>query len=329
MGNLTLAWRRAKENKNSRKDVLEFNKKLIENLLDLHKELLSQTYKPKPLTKFVLRDPKTRVIAKSHFRDRVVHHALINIIKPIFEKQFIYDSCANQLGKGALFALTRFKGFQRKVTKNYTCHGFCLKADIKQYFPNVSHNILLDILAGRIKDRKVIWLINSILENGADEKGKGMPLGNYTSQFLANVYLHKLDIFVKHFLKAKYYIRYVDDFVLMHNSKKQVRLWMAEISSFLVNKLKIELHSTKSKIYSLHQVIDFVGFRNFTKHKLVRVRNIHSMEQKVSQYEEGKRNFENIFEVYNGWQAYAIWGNTHKLREKIKFKIAEILMNRI
>lgn len=165
MGNLTLAWRNARKGKTSNKDVIDFERDIEKNLLDLHNELKQETYKPLPLTTFVLRDPKTRVISKSNFRDRIVHHALILVIGRLFQKSFIYDSCANQIGKGNLFALKRFNKFQRKVTKNFAIPTFCLKADVKHYFQEVNHKILMDIIGKKIKDRQVLNLINKVNAN--------------------------------------------------------------------------------------------------------------------------------------------------------------------
>jgi len=134
--NLFLAWRKARKHKTKKFDVIEFEKDLRKNLLQLQKELKNQTYKPEPLKTFILRDPKTRKISKLAFRDRIVHHALINVIEKIFEKKFIYDSCANQIGKGSLFAIKRFEKFQRKVTSNLHSQAFCLKCDVKHYVRN-------------------------------------------------------------------------------------------------------------------------------------------------------------------------------------------------
>jgi len=152
-----------------------------------------------------------------------------------------------------------------------------------------------------------------------------MPLGNLTSQFFANVYLNELDYFVKHKLKIKYYIRYVDDFVILHPSKRQVEKWKSQIDNFLTNKLNITLHSHKSRIISLSKGVDFVGFRNFGKYRLLRKRNLRSMWKKIIAFKKGKRNFENIFESFNGWQAYAKWANTFKLRRKFKRKIINLI----
>nr|AQS29384.1 hypothetical protein [uncultured archaeon] len=171
--NLTLAWRKARKGKTLHDDIIEFKKNLEKNLLNLHYELKNKTYKPKPLSLFVLRDPKTRLIAKSDFRDRIIHHALINVIESIFEKQFIYDSCANQKGKGTLLALKRFDNYTRKVSNNHTSPAFCLKADIKHYFQEINLHILLEILKRKIKDKDVIWLIKQILYNHGECIGGG------------------------------------------------------------------------------------------------------------------------------------------------------------
>lgn len=212
--NLELAFRKARKHRTLKPYVIQFEKNLRDNLLLLRTELLLHSYRPQPLQTFILRDPKTRKISKSEFRDRVVHHALCNVIEPIFEKSFIYDSYANRKEKGTLKALERFEYFRRKATRNNTKAAFALKADIKQYFENVNHEVLIKIIKEKISDENAIWLIKRILGNYGKD-GIGMPLGNLTSQFFANVYLNKLDWLVKQRLKVKYYVRYVDDFVIL------------------------------------------------------------------------------------------------------------------
>ena len=268
-----------------------------------------------------MRDPKTRKISKANFRDRIVHHAIVNIIGPILEKRFIYDSCANQIGKGNLFALKRFDYFKRKVTCNLIKEAFCFKADIKHYFQEINHNYLIDILEKKIKDDKLIRLIKKILVNGQHVLGVGMPLGNLTSQFFANVYLNELDYFVKHKLKAKYYIRYVDDFVILHESKEQLEIWKQEISRFLDEKLKIELHPDKSKIIYLSRGIDFVGFRNFYYHRLLRKRNIKNIYSKIEKFKLEYVSYEKLIESFQGWNAYAKWADSFNLRTEVIKKI--------
>jgi len=340
--NIFLAWKKARKGKTTKPDVIEFESNLKANLRGLHKELKEKTYKPLPLISFPIKDPKTRKISKSDFRDRIVHHAIINILEPIYEKVFINDSCANRKGRGNLFALERLELFVKKVSRNGKLNGWfnsnqikghCLKADIKHYFQEVNHSVLVSILQRNIKDEDFIVLVRKILGNGANGGGgedfKGMPLGNYTSQFFANLYLNELDYFVKHVLKAKYYIRYVDDFVILHKSVKQLETWKSQIGSFLRNKLKIELHPDKSKIIPLSRGVDFVGFRNFYHHRLLRKRNIRSMLKKISLYENGNISFTKICESYQGWQAYTKWGNTHKIREDIKKKIIDTLWDKV
>jgi RNA-directed DNA polymerase len=156
-----------------------------------------------------------------------------------------------------------------------------------------------------------------------------MPLGNLTSQFFANVYLNELDYYVKHKLKAKYYIRYVDDFVILHQSKKQLESWLSMIEEFLTATLHIKLHPDKSHISPLVRGIDFVGFRNFYHHCLLRKRNIRSMYRKVELYKQGAWNFTDLFESYRGWQAYAKWADAHKVSEKVKLNIVSILLDKI
>jgi len=320
--NLVFALLKARKGKTKKDYILEFEANLINNLLKLQKELKDKIYKPKPLVTFILRDPKTRVISKSDFRDRIVHHALVRIIEPIFDKTFIYDSCANRIGKGNLFALKRFELFKRKVTKNNNKIAFCLKSDIKHYFQEVNHSILISIISRKIEDKKIIGLIKKILSNtcSGGETGiylKGMPLGNLTSQFFANVYLNELDYFIKHRLKAKHYIRYVDDFVILHNSKEQLVIWKQEIDRFLREKLKLELHPQKSKIIPLQRGVDFVGFRNFYYHRLLRKRNLRKMLFKIKQFKDRELSKEKLLESFQGWNAYAKWADSYKLRRNV------------
>ena len=225
--NLQLAFQKARKRKTLKPYVIDFESKLDQHLKQLKYELETFTYSPASLRTFIFRDPKTRKISASHFRDRVVHHALCNVIEPILSKDFIYDSFANQKGKGAHKAVERVESFIRKVVyaggrgrhllfEKQSYVGYSLKADVRHYFDTVDQEILVRIITKMIKDPKVVWLIRVILQNHKLEiSGKGMPIGNLTSQFFANVYLNELDHFIKHMIKAKYYVRYVDDFILL------------------------------------------------------------------------------------------------------------------
>lgn len=163
--NLNKALKKARKGKTKKLYVIEFEKNLEENLIKLRNELIFHIYKPKPLETFIIRDPKTRKISKSDFRDRVIHHALIRVIEPIFDKTFIHDNFANRIGKGTFNAIIRFDKFKRKISKNNSRKCFALKADIRHYFQTVNHEILLNILKRKIKDLRVIWLIKKILSN--------------------------------------------------------------------------------------------------------------------------------------------------------------------
>lgn len=330
--NLRLAFKKARKGKAKKWYVKEFEVNLEGELTKLKVELETQSYKPRPLKRFVIRDPKTRVIYASAFRDRVVHHALCNLIEPIFERTFICDTYANRRKKGVHAALERFDEFKRKVTKNgklvesakdnNMVVGYALKADIKHYFDTVDHEILLDILKKKITDGKVLRLVEITLRNHKMKfKGKGMPLGNLTSQFFANVYLSKLDYFVKHRLKAKYYMRYVDDFVILHRSKEKLGLYRWLISNFLKS-LKLELHPEKSRIIPLHNGVKLLGFRVFYHHRLLRESNLRNFERKLNFYElsserEREGNKESLEKFLQGWFGYAVHGNTYKFRKKI------------
>ena len=326
--NLEHALRKARKHKSQKSDVIEFEKNLKDNLLRLRSELIFHTYKPKSLETFIIRDPKTRKISKSDFRDRVVHHALCNVIEPIFEKTFIYDSYANRIGKGTFAAIKRFEYFQREVTKNYSVNCFVLKADIKHYFQTVDHTILLEIIKRRITDARIIWLIKQILKNHqTDEPGKGMPLGNLTSQFFANVYLNKLDQFVKHELKVKYYIRYVDDFIILHESESQLGDYKHKISAFLKTRLALELHPEKSNIMHLNRGTNFLGIRIFVHHKLLQKKNLRRFKTKItaicSDYDTSKISYDKVYDFLEGWLAYSKNANTYKLRTRFQSTLAE------
>jgi retron-type reverse transcriptase len=268
-----------------------------------------------------------------------VHHALCNIIEPIFDKTFICDSYANRKGKGTHAALKRFDKFKRKVSgngallqeakDNNMVYGYVLKADIRHYFDSVDHEVLISIIKRRIKDEKIIWLIEEIVHNhNCKVPDKGMPLGNLTSQFFANVYLNELDQFVKHELKARFYIRYVDDFVILDISAKRLDIYKRKINRFLQN-IRLELHPEKSKIMPLHAGIKFLGFRVFYRYKLPKKSNIDIIRNRVDHfmalYEAGIMNKHEIFAKVDGWNAYAMHGNTYKFRKNLMKKLANCM----
>ncbi|MBI2666148.1 hypothetical protein HYX13_00900 [Candidatus Woesearchaeota archaeon] len=335
--NLFLAFRKARKGKTLLPYVIAFEQHLDDNLLELRTELLLHSYRPRPLKSFILRDPKTRTISVSEFRDRIVHHAICNIIEPFFEKTFIYDSYANRKRKGTLAAIERLESFAEKVSKNNTIvqkiqkkncvRGFCLKADIKKYFDTVDHKKLMEILREKIKDKELLFLVSTILQNYSTMESKGMPLGNLTSQFFANVYLNELDQFVKHQLKAKYYLRYVDDFVILDNDAEKLQKYRLKIDAFLQNVLFLSLHENKSKIFPLSRGILFLGMRVFPHHRRLRKKSLGRVYLKLAmygkEYLEKKRTYDSIYDFLEGWIAYAKQANTYKLRKRMLQKFEE------
>lgn len=348
--NLLLAHTKARQRKTNREYVREFEQNLRENLHMLQTELLLYAYRPVPLTTFILRDPKTRKISKSAYRDRVVQHALCSIIIPIFDKSFLYHSFANRKGKGPLKAVASFEKVMRKVSRNFTRPCYVFKADIYHYFEEVDHTILLRLISRRIEDKSVLWLIHRILENHVVplkwSKGtanqrtglffclkKGMPLGNLTSQFFANIYLHELDWFVKHTLKAKHYIRYVDDFVILHHQKTTVQYWQRCILHFLQEKLLLLLHPQKQHIREIHQGITFLGFRIFPYYKLLRKSNVQAFQRTqqcvMDTCDTSIITYDGLFASVDGWIAYAKYANTFGLRNRVTAELTERFPGRI
>lgn len=206
-----------------------------------------------------------------------------------------------------------------------------MKADIRHYFESVDHATLLDIIAKRVKDDSIIWLIKTILANyDSGIPGKGMPLGNWTSQFFANVYLNELDQFAKHPLKAKYYLRYVDDFVILHRSKKSLQEYERQISQFL-SKLNLQLHPDKCVIIPVKSGIPFLGFRTFYHYRLVRKRNYRQIMNRLriflQAYEDGA-DYMHVFNVLDGWFTYAMHANTHNLHQRMENWVKKELEDR-
>ncbi|MBI2146176.1 hypothetical protein HYU22_02460 [Candidatus Woesearchaeota archaeon] len=325
--NLERAFKKARKKRTLKPYVIDFEKDSEANLLQLQNELRFHTYKPQPLQQFVIRDPKVRTINRSAFRDRIVHHALCNIIAPIFEKGFIFDSYANRRGKGTFKAIARFDYFTRKITRNFSRRAYVLKADIRHYFETVDQKILLSFLMRKIADQRICWLIKTILSNYETSTGKGMPLGNLTSQFFANVYLNELDQFVKHSLKAGYYIRYVDDFVIFHHSRPELEQSRAATAHFLEKKLALELHPGKSKIIPLERGTEFLGMKIFLFHKMIKRRNLKNFYRKLEelcrQYDQKEVSYDIIYDFLEGWMAYAKNADTYTLRKKMLLSVEE------
>ena len=233
--NLFQAWNEFKKGKRKKKDVQTFERRLEDNLFDLHLSLKNQTYEHGDYQEFYVHDPKRRHIHKASVRDRIVHHLLYKFLYSLWDKSFIYDSYSCRLNKGTHKGVARLAKFVCRVSKNYTGSCWVLKGDIKKFFAAVDHRILFSLLSKKIADKNILRLFWKIIDSFNSEmgEGKGIPLGNLTSQVFANIYLNELDQFVKHNLGIKYYLRYADDFVILCEERKRLEALVPGIREFL------------------------------------------------------------------------------------------------
>ena len=241
------------------------------NVLALHRDLVSGSYRHGGYEHFKINDPKPRDIHKATVRDRLVHHAIYRNLYPFFDRTFIADSYSCREGKGTHKAMDRFRTFARKVSRNDTRTCWVLKCDIRKFFASIDQLILIGLLEERIPDGRTIALLRCVIESfHSTVPGKGLPLGNLTSQLLVNVYMNEFDRFVKHELKAKHYIRYADDFVLLSSDRAELLALLPRIRSFLHEHLKIDLHPRKVSIETLASGVDFLGWVHFPDHRVLR-----------------------------------------------------------
>jgi retron-type reverse transcriptase len=281
--NLYISWKEFKRGKTKKLDVQKFEMFLEDNLFNLHQELKSRTYRHSNYTDFYIIDPKLRQIHKASVKDRVLHHAIYRILYPIFDKNFIFDSYSCRNRKGAQKAVLRLENFCRKASKNYTRICYCLKCDIKKYFDSIDHKILVALLRKQINDEEVMWLlketIRSFKQNAVMDKG--VPLGNLTSQLFANIYLNESDQFIKHRLKIRFYLRYTDDFIIVHQDIDFLERIIPQIKEFLAQYLKLDLHPQKVTIRKISQGIDFLGYVALPHYRVLRTNTKRRMFKKI------------------------------------------------
>lgn len=305
--NLLLAWKEFVVGKKSRKDVQEFERNLMSNILLIHQELKNKTYKHSDYEAFNISDPKPRNIHKAKVRDRLLHHAIYRILYPFFDRTFIADSYSCRVNKGTHKAIKRFETFAYRVSKNHTRTVWVLKCDIRKFFANIDHEILKEILHGYIEDKNVLWLLSRVINSFS----VGLPLGNLTSQLLVNIYMNEFDQFIKHKIKAKYYIRYADDFIIVSGDKKWLEGLISKIRDFLINRLKLTLHPDKMFIKTVASGVDFLGWVLFTNHKVVRTVTKRRMFRGI----KNKKGNRQTVESYLGLISH---GNTNKLSEIVR-----------
>jgi RNA-directed DNA polymerase len=317
--NLLLAWKEFLSGKKMRKDVLHFQQHLMGNIIELHKELVMKQYKHSHYQAFSIADPKPRNIHKAKVRDRLLHHALYRELYPFFDKTFIADSYSCRQRKGTHKAMEQFEVFSNKVSRNNTKTVWILKCDIRKFFASVDQPILAEIIKKYILDQDIILLLSEIIGSfSSTQKGKGLPLGNLTSQLLVNIYMNEFDQFVKHKLKASYYIRYADDFVFMSDDKAWLEAILPQVSVFLEQRLKLSLHPDKVFIKTLASGVDFLGWVHFPHHRVLRTVTKRRMFRGIME-KEGK------VQTVQSYLGLLEHGNASKLKWQVQKLAIEIV----
>ncbi len=269
--NLLVTWERFLRGKCHRKDIINFQGTLADNIVTLQRDLATRTYAHGVYLAFNISDPKPRNIHKANVRDRLLHHLIYKELYVYFHQRFIYDSYSCRPDKGTHRALDRFRLFARGVSKNNTRTCFVLKCDVKKFFASIDHEILRNILARHIADAELRSLIEAVVSSfSSTAPSKGLPLGNLTSQLLVNVYMHEFDMYMKQALRVKHYIRYADDFVIFSEDKGYLENLLLSIDTFLSEKLKLTLHPDKVYIKTYASGVDFLGWVHFPHHRQIR-----------------------------------------------------------
>jgi RNA-directed DNA polymerase len=305
------SYRECRRRKRGTVNALRFEVDLERNLSELARDLQSGSYTPRRSVCFLATRPKLREVIACDFRDRVVHHLLVKLLEPRFERVFIHDSYASRKGKGTHAALDRLREFIPKVTRNHSRRAWFAHLDVRSFFPSIDRRILFELVERRIRSYPSLrWLAAlSVFHDptaGAIWKGdpklreklplgkslfsaapgKGLPIGNHTSQFFANVYLNEVDHFMKHNLRARYSMRYVDDLMLLSTSRAELEGWKEEINSFLRKRLLLELNDRRSRIAPLSSGIDFLGYVTHPRHRLVRRRVVANLKERLDALEK-------------------------------------------
>lgn len=331
MENLLDAWNEFKKGKRNKLDVQIFERNLEDNLFSLHSDLSSKKYRHGGYIGFYVCDPKVRHIHKATVRDRVVHHAIYKCLNPIFEPAFIHSSYSCRKNKGTHKAV---KHLHRTMRKVYQTNGKCfvLKCDIKKFFPTIDHKILFEMISRRIKDDNILWLIWIVIDSFASEfsiekEKKGTPIGNLTSQLFVNIYMNEFDQYMKHALGVEHYIRYTDDFVIVHCDKNYLTQLKNEIEIFLTSRLKLSLHPDKVSIRTSKQGIDFLGYVVLPKVRVLRTKTKHRIFRKIKLktklLKEEKISEESLLQSFNSYLGILCHANCYGLEQKLRHKLWE------
>ncbi|MBM3206677.1 MAG: hypothetical protein FJZ43_03595 [Candidatus Staskawiczbacteria bacterium] len=310
--NLLLAWKEFVKGKRKKKDVQTFKFNLMGNILSLHQDLINGTYCHGNYHEFRIADPKPRIIHKATVRDRLLHHAIYRILYPFFDRTFSADSYSCRVNKGTHRAINQFRAYAYAASKNDTQTCWILKCDIKKFFHSIDQQILIGILQEYISDRRIINLLTEVIQSfNSGELDKGLPLGNLTSQLFCNIYMNQFDQFVKHQLKAKYYIRYADDFVILSENKHELEDAVPKIKSFLFEGLQLILHPNKISIKTLLSGVDFLGWVHFFDHRVLRAVTKRRILKKVQ-----NNSSQQSLNSYLGMLSH---GNANKIKRQLLF----------
>ena len=313
LDNIALAHKNAKRGKGHYGEVQEVEKapeKYIQAIQDM---LINKTFTTAKYKTKMIYEPKTRIIYKlPYFPDRIVHHAVMNIIQSIWDKVFIYDLYSAIPGKGLHAGVLRLRQFLKDKENTQ----YCLKFDIRNYYPSVNHDILLELLKRKIKCNDTLWLLEDVIRS--PEGDTNLPIGNYLSQYFGNIYLNGLDHWLKEEKGIKYYIRYCDDAVLLHKSKEVLNALLEEIGIYLNDNLKLKLN-TKTQIFPVDaRGIDFLGYRSFRDYTLLRKSSATRFKRKIRFIEQNHERLEpqhiiSSIMSYYGWIQFC---NGHHLLKK-------------
>ena len=318
------AWSEFRKGKTKRQDVQEYERHLEKSIFRLHRALKAKEYRHSSYRSFYIHDPKTRHIRKACVRDRLVHQAVYTVLMQIFECRFIHNLYSSRLGKGTHRGVGALRKASLSVSKNNSGPCWALKCDVRKFYDSVDHEILLTLLSRTIKDADAMWLFKEVVDSFHHEStpGKGLPIGNLTSQIFTNIYLNEFDQFVKHELRVKHYIRFADDFLLLSHRKRELEDLLPKLKSFLGDKLQLELHPRKVIIRPLHQGIDFLGYVTFPNHRLLRTttkkRMCRKLNKRLSQFFEDERTEESLNQSLQSYLGVLSHADTHKLQEEIK-----------
>ena len=326
--NLYRSYRLASRAKHDKKEIVKFETNLSQSIWKLIEELDKGTYKPSNYRKFNIYEPKEREIQALPFSDRVVQHCLCdNILRGYFENYLIYDNAACRVGKGTHFAMDRLTYFLREYYRKYGSQGYILKYDIYHFFHSIDHEVLKEKLSN-FPDQRVRKMLYDIVDSYDRREdgciGKGIPMGNQTSQWFALYYLDPMDRLIKEKWRVKYYVRYMDDGVLVHESKEYLQEVLKSMKA-LAKELKLEFNS-KTQIFPLKQGVDFLGFRFYLTDtgkvvKRLRTSNKKRWKRRLKkfqrEYKEGNKNLEEILKSLNSYSGHLSHGHTYKLRKHV------------